>query len=596
MDMTIKNYHGNKALRKDRHVFPKSQAGSVLLIFVLLLIIGSSYFLVIKLNTSLAKTRQDEQTRIALSAARNALIGYAITFPDRDTSGVVDGPGYLPCPDLDNDGSASANCSLGGGTTIGRLPNKTLRLEELRDASGQRLWYALSANFRFGSYKTIPLNSESPTSAELSVNGVGDIVAVIISPGSPVDGQDRDPSETAIANEITHYLEGDNNDRDISYITTLGDSIRQDGEYDANDNHTFNDRLVFITRQELMQAVEKRVLGEVKQTLLNYQTGNNNAFPWLSPFANPESSNYLWTASTREGHLPLSIPQQVYDNNAAFTATWNALTGGVFTMSGMAPLDDCLRNSSCTSQNNAFDASPLIVNAGNAMCTWVNRFSFNCSTTINDIWPVLLPGVNRTYTLAYTDDSTNNGAMPSLTPASPTSSSLPRTRRLSINGTIRGQLRITVQDTGAQVGEAELINVDSGMIELTGMDYHLDAVAIDLNGDGDVRDAGEQGDLPDWFFVNNWHRLIYIAYSSGGGATCTVGTDCLTLAGGGAPANNKRALIISAGSALATQDRTSGNIGNYYENENNTPGDDTFQTGDITGIFNDQIRIIDTSP
>lgn len=305
--MPIKNHHRNKTPQRYLHrVSLKAQSGAVLLLFVLLIVIGSSYALVTKLNTNLALTQQSKETGIALSAAKNALISYAITFPDHNASGVIDGPGYLLCPDLNNDGSAVANCSIGGGTTIGRLPNQTLRLEELRDASGQRLWYALSQNFRFGNNKTIPLNSESPSSAELSINGVGDIVAVIIAPGAPVDSQTRDINEIDIADEIEHYLEGDNNDLDANYITTLGDFQRKDGEYDANDNYTFNDQVVFITRKELMEAVEKRVLGEVKQALLNYQT-NNGEFPWLAPFSDPSTSSYLRMANTYEGHLSFDL-------------------------------------------------------------------------------------------------------------------------------------------------------------------------------------------------------------------------------------------------------------------------------------------------
>ena len=95
---------------------------------------------------------------------------------------------------------------------------------------------------------------------------------------------------------------------------------------------------------------------------------------------------------------------------------------------------------------------------------------------------------------------------------------------------------------------------------------------------------------------------MYIAYSAGdspnGGATCTIGVDCLTLTGGGIVNNNKRVLVISAGEPLAAagQDRTLGTIGNFYENQNSTNGDDNFQTGGIANIFNDQNRVIDTSP
>ncbi len=242
-----------------------------MLALMLVLIIGSSYFLVTKLNINLALTQQSEETGLALSAAKDALIGYAITFPDHDVSGVIDGPGYLPCPDLNNDGSAASNCSAGGNTTIGRLPNQTLRLEELRDASGQRLWYALSENFRFGNNKTIPLNSESPSSAELSVNGTGDIVAIIFAPGEPFDNQDRDVD----VNDVTNYLEDDNSDLDTSFVT--------------NPNVDFNDRLIVITRQELMEAVEKRVMGEVKMMLTDH-FNNRGAYPWLTPFADPKAS------------------------------------------------------------------------------------------------------------------------------------------------------------------------------------------------------------------------------------------------------------------------------------------------------------------
>ena len=71
---------------------------------------------------------------------------------------------------------------------------------------------------------------------------------------------------------------------------------------------------------------------------------------------------------------------------------------------------------------------------------------------------------------------------------------------------------------------------------------------------------------------------------------------CLTLTGGGSPNDNKRALIISAGEPLSTQDRTLGITSGYYENENNDAGDDDFKTGAIISTFNDQVRILDTSP
>src|SRR6185437_7723389 len=77
------------------------------------------------------------------------LIAYAA---DRPINAAV-GPGYLPCPDLDNDGWAESTCgsqdgSSGQAERLGRLPWKTLGLQDLRDGDGERLWYAVSSKYK----------------------------------------------------------------------------------------------------------------------------------------------------------------------------------------------------------------------------------------------------------------------------------------------------------------------------------------------------------------------------------------------------------------------------------------------------------------
>ncbi len=262
----------------------RKQIGATLLAYILVLISGTSYLLVRNYNANIQKIESATEAGIKLKLAKQALIGYATTYPDNVNA--TEGPGYLLCPDTDNDGMAEANCSLGGGTTIGRFPWKTLELLDIYDTSGQTIWYALSENYRYGANKQIPLNSE--TEGQLSVDGINDIVAVLFSPGEPVTGQNR----TSGSNLISHYLEDDNADADTAFVTTLAapNVKRLDGIYDANDSLVFNDKLVYITRQELMDAVEKRVLGEVSQILGNYFT-TYGAYPWLAPFADPKAIN-----------------------------------------------------------------------------------------------------------------------------------------------------------------------------------------------------------------------------------------------------------------------------------------------------------------
>ena len=85
----------------------------------------------------------------ALASAREALIAYATSRPIDP----VVGPGYLPCPDLDDDGWAESTCGSMTGETgqwqrLGRLPWKTLGLPDLRDGHGERLWYAVSSKHK----------------------------------------------------------------------------------------------------------------------------------------------------------------------------------------------------------------------------------------------------------------------------------------------------------------------------------------------------------------------------------------------------------------------------------------------------------------
>lgn len=92
-------------------------------------------------EAALDTAQREQQTALALAQARDALIGFAVASSGR--------PGDLPCPDLDNDGSADAvpGCSA-SSSRIGRLPWRTLDLPDLRDGNGERLWYAVSDNFK----------------------------------------------------------------------------------------------------------------------------------------------------------------------------------------------------------------------------------------------------------------------------------------------------------------------------------------------------------------------------------------------------------------------------------------------------------------
>jgi hypothetical protein len=128
---------------------PAAQRGAFLLLATLVLMLAIGFVFALELAAPAARVSRERVTEQALAEAREALLAYAA---DRPVNAIV-GPGYLPCPDLDDDGWAESTCgSLSGDSgqeqRLGRLPWKTLGIADLRDADGERLWYAVSSRYK----------------------------------------------------------------------------------------------------------------------------------------------------------------------------------------------------------------------------------------------------------------------------------------------------------------------------------------------------------------------------------------------------------------------------------------------------------------
>ena len=245
---------------------PHSTQGAALLALMLALIAGSSWLLLSELNGHTQHHERRANSGLALNRAQQALLSYAMNYPELRAN-PEKGPGFLPCPDRNNDGRPETNCAHSTGTTLGRLPFAILGLDDPRDSSGERLWYAVSPNFRNTQSNHALLNSETP--GRLNVDDMDDVVAVVIAPGSPQAGQFRRPS-----NNAADYLEGDN-------------ASVANGRFSAVAG---NDQVATITRAALMRVVERRVLNEVRAALARYQA-DHAGYPLLAQFADPHAGN-----------------------------------------------------------------------------------------------------------------------------------------------------------------------------------------------------------------------------------------------------------------------------------------------------------------
>lgn len=288
------------------------QRGVVLLVMLLILLLGSSYVLVQRLNHVSEVMNLDQATAHALAEARAALLGWSVAHPDR--------PGMLPYPDRNGDGNYDGNSDCPAGAVnanmlLGRLPASGQATPcipplsglgvNVTDGSGEGLWYAVSRNLLYqpsgGGYPAI-----DPALPEISTNWLtvrdefGNVLsdrvaAVILAPGAPLRGQNRAGAAPAAAN----YLD----------TVTIGATSYSNADFDgvfiaAARGDTFNDQIVYVTADELITLAERRVARGAQQCLQSYATASGGKLPWaarLDPAAVPD---YAGDFGERFGRIP----------------------------------------------------------------------------------------------------------------------------------------------------------------------------------------------------------------------------------------------------------------------------------------------------
>ena len=233
--------------RRNIRLCLRLQKGQAILITVLLVVtvVGISVLSLIRPRNVVLE--DDVQTERALAQAQQALINYASGRTSANRAG------ELPCPDTNNNGSAETICNT-VPSQLGRFPWSTLGVPDLRDGSGERLWYAVSNNFKNNAAVT-PLNSH--TLGQLTVTGTqpaNNIIAIVFAAGPVVAGQNR---VAANVNNVAHYLESENANGDTVFTT-------------APPSGTFNDRLLAITPSVFFPQVEMRVVREARVFLNDY--------------------------------------------------------------------------------------------------------------------------------------------------------------------------------------------------------------------------------------------------------------------------------------------------------------------------------------
>ena len=325
--MTMGNRTMKNRAMTARHL---EQAGSTLILLLFFLLAGAGLLLE-RAGAHLSAYPRDRATAAALALARDALMGYA-TGAEISISGTLGSakrPGDLPCPDMDDDGRGenASGCGNGTGSTgqhlrLGRLPWRDLGLPDLRDGSGERLWYAVSSRFKLRTRNGTVLNTDTPGTITLRdalgqtvLDGAADgAVAVIIAPGPPLTRptsvsdstpyrQDRaggplDPInylDLALGEDNANFLDG-----------SSGNGFIAGPVRDTTGATVANDRLAWIAMDELAPRLERRAIAEVARCLRFYGQQNGDRYPWAAAgsLGSAGSVSYADIAGRRFGRLP----------------------------------------------------------------------------------------------------------------------------------------------------------------------------------------------------------------------------------------------------------------------------------------------------
>ncbi len=527
-----------------------ARRGFALIALLALAALISAFLIASALNLTSAgnsNEREDRSMR-ALRQAKAALIGYAANEQWQAYKlQTTNQPGGLPCPDINDTGASPGICSS-PASRVGRLPWATIGGEDLRDASGERLWYAVSSNFYKNASNTI--NSDTP--GLLTVTGAApasNVVAVVIAPGGALSGQDR----IAQHNDPAAYLEGVTPTTPDYGFSTV-----------AMPSGAANDRLLVITQADLMAAVEPvvaaRIERDVKPLLQDYFT-TWGAYPFAVALPPPPGTQgaYVGASPQTSGLLPV---------------TNTALTWLNPTVTQIPPGDG---SSTVTSWS-------CSISSLTATCT------VNYSGGGNDRPDIRLDVLLANASAAFADQPAPFTAAVNLA-------------MLNGNGTTPdptpyGYWSVAGSPSRVPTGGTFVLQAGGGFLTYTGRLQN----AADMNHQATITvPLPPPVYLPRltnpniaWFLSNQWYRQTYYAISSGfapgGAGSCSQPPAtpppplCLTVNNLPSPTNNKRAILVFAGRALDGQTRPSANPANYLEGQNATPGDFIYEHPGLTGL------------
>jgi len=307
-----------------------------MIVMALILLLAASMAFFERMDGYQYKVMREQKTLDALAEAKAALIGWSVAHAQY--------PGILPFPDRNSDKNydgqsdcVSQESTLDYSHLLGKLPflaqtapcvgsgAGTYGLSEnLMDAEGERLWYAVSRNLVRPSTNSVVINpsiADAPTYPWLQVRDKSGrllsdrVAAIVISAGPVLGSQNRaggiaGPAAYLDSITINGVVYSNANYSVANEVFITGEASDRLSSEKPTD---FNDTLIFITIDELLAALQSRAMGEAAMALRSYYSlsaaaANARFFPYTSLLSDS-------TRACQEGSLSGSLP--LINNNCS---------------------------------------------------------------------------------------------------------------------------------------------------------------------------------------------------------------------------------------------------------------------------------------
>lgn len=313
--------------------FCLKQKGATLILVTFIIALAATAYLLRAYDPLRLSLEQDRRTYLELNEAKSALIAWSASHSIH--------PGQMPFPDRNADGNydGKSDCNSPVSTfsysfLVGQLPvfgqdNPCIMPQiglgnSYQDAQGNRFWYAVSRNIvhKYESPSADPIinpnivnNPVYPWLVVKDRNGavISNRVAVVIfAPGNTLTGQNR----ATIAPNIVQYLDtfqigattlsnADYDSADEDFIIGQDGKSMSDADNSVTKPYYFNDKLVYITIDELLRALTYRARGDVAKLLNDYRS-KNGQFPYAANLG-ASLNNHNSSGVATNGMLPIDV-------------------------------------------------------------------------------------------------------------------------------------------------------------------------------------------------------------------------------------------------------------------------------------------------